>query len=598
MAKPLIVKRNVKGSALTFTELDANFQNLDDATFTLKAGSGGTDVVSDLNGTITLVATDGIAITGNNTAKTISLDSSVVQDITPQLGGDLDVQTFKITTSVSNGTITIEPNGTGDVLLNADTVRIGDSGGIGTLISNNGGLFLATPGTQDIDITTNGGGVGSGRITITGAANGNITLTPDGTGDVQLVADTIQVGDNGNPALITSNGAGSIKLNTNGGTNSGEILINQGVDANIELTPNGNGDIILNADTIQVGDSAATVTITSNGAGTLNLVTNNATVAAGPVSSTSGFLQIATGTSGNVVLSTSSAGTGVVVLSTFGSGSVLNRTDSTSNTSHVSMVRRTRSDVALAAMNGVTAPIAFALRDNTLTTNTFGRMQGAYSTGGGHSFQFTISSDSFAANTNQSLSVENQTLALGPTTGSQAQLISTAHAGNLRLDTNRGTTTPWINLTTGTNGGISIVPQGTGSATIVNSASTEIIDFNTSRVLSNVAIRGNVTTGVTMNKGATYTIGTTEKQYIEIEIINAGSGSNVVLEVTNLTVSGTGGHYAVLMYNNSGSSMDLDILNNGVTLTTASKNMPNTSRHICTIYCVGNYAAVETMDAV
>lgn len=120
MVKPVIVKRNTKGSALTFTELDTNFQNLDDATITLKGGSGGVDVVSDLNGTITLVATDGLTITGNNTAKTISLDTSVLQDTTPQLGGNLDVQTYKITTSVTNGNIEIDPPGSGKVIISGD----------------------------------------------------------------------------------------------------------------------------------------------------------------------------------------------------------------------------------------------------------------------------------------------------------------------------------------------------------------------------------------------------------------------------------------------------------------------------------------------
>ena len=42
--------------------------------------------------------------------------SNVVEDLTPQLGGSLDVNGKKIT-SVSNGDIDIEPNGTGDVLL-------------------------------------------------------------------------------------------------------------------------------------------------------------------------------------------------------------------------------------------------------------------------------------------------------------------------------------------------------------------------------------------------------------------------------------------------------------------------------------------------
>jgi hypothetical protein len=50
--------------------------------------------------------------------KTIPLDqiSDIVDDTTPQLGGDLDVNSRKIV-STSNGDITLEPNGTGQVVV-------------------------------------------------------------------------------------------------------------------------------------------------------------------------------------------------------------------------------------------------------------------------------------------------------------------------------------------------------------------------------------------------------------------------------------------------------------------------------------------------
>ena len=76
MAKPTIVTRAGKGSALTFVEGDANFTNLKDATLTVKAGSAGTDVVSDLNGTITLVAGTNVTLSGNNTSKEITINAS------------------------------------------------------------------------------------------------------------------------------------------------------------------------------------------------------------------------------------------------------------------------------------------------------------------------------------------------------------------------------------------------------------------------------------------------------------------------------------------------------------------------------------------
>jgi hypothetical protein len=76
MAKPAITKRSVKEAALTYNELDTNFQNLADATISLTAGTAGTQVTSDLNGNITLVAGTGVTLSGDNTAKTITINSS------------------------------------------------------------------------------------------------------------------------------------------------------------------------------------------------------------------------------------------------------------------------------------------------------------------------------------------------------------------------------------------------------------------------------------------------------------------------------------------------------------------------------------------
>ena len=114
MAKPVIVKRNTKGSALTFTELDTNFQNLDDATITLKAGTAGTSVASDLNGTITLVAGGGISLSGDNSAKTITITSTESQNLfqTVIAGGTslvADATTDNLTLSGGNGILAVLP---------------------------------------------------------------------------------------------------------------------------------------------------------------------------------------------------------------------------------------------------------------------------------------------------------------------------------------------------------------------------------------------------------------------------------------------------------------------------------------------------------
>jgi len=106
---------------------------------------------------------------------TTGLLSEVVQDTSPQLGGNLDVNGNSIV-STSNGSITIAPNGTGDVNLDADTVRVGDSNAAATLTTN---------GTGNLTINTNAGG-DSGSILITQGQNQDITLTPNGIGKVSV----------------------------------------------------------------------------------------------------------------------------------------------------------------------------------------------------------------------------------------------------------------------------------------------------------------------------------------------------------------------------------------------------------------------------
>ena len=102
--------------------------------------------------------------------------TSLADDTTPQLGGDLDVNGSDIV-SVSNADISIIPNGTGDVNLGTDTVQVGDL---------NADATITTQGTGDLILNTNNG-TASGNITIADAANGDITISPNGTGEAKAV---------------------------------------------------------------------------------------------------------------------------------------------------------------------------------------------------------------------------------------------------------------------------------------------------------------------------------------------------------------------------------------------------------------------------
>jgi hypothetical protein len=95
-------------------------------------------------------------------------------------------------------------------------------------------------------------------------SNGNIELTPNGTGDVYLNADTVRIGDLNTASILTTNGTGNLTLSTNNGTNSGTFVINQGINGNIALTPNGTGTINLAANTNVTGTLNATTALTSS----------------------------------------------------------------------------------------------------------------------------------------------------------------------------------------------------------------------------------------------------------------------------------------------------------------------------------------------
>jgi len=199
-------------TAGTLTTIDDdNFTLQDNADTSKKAQFQCSGISSSTTRTFTLPDANG----------TLSTLASVVADTTPQLGGQLDVNgqalgdgtlellkftetgsavneftianaaagagpTLSSTGTETNVDINITPKGTGDVVLVADTVTVGDAAAAATLRSNGAGtLTVTTGGTTDLILSTNNG-TASGTVTITDAANGAITLAPNGTGIVDI----------------------------------------------------------------------------------------------------------------------------------------------------------------------------------------------------------------------------------------------------------------------------------------------------------------------------------------------------------------------------------------------------------------------------
>jgi len=118
-----IVLRNTKGSALTIAEADANINNLN----TDKLEDITSESIGDLSDVNTSGATDGQVLTYSSSSnqfepQTLSSGgiSNVVDDTSPQLGGNLDVNGSYIV-STSNANVEFEPNGTGWVEIRGNT---------------------------------------------------------------------------------------------------------------------------------------------------------------------------------------------------------------------------------------------------------------------------------------------------------------------------------------------------------------------------------------------------------------------------------------------------------------------------------------------
>ena len=214
-----IVTRASKGSALTFTEGDANIVNLNNDKIELTnlsaATSGdGSLTYNNTTGAFTYTgpgttnyraafsAGSGISITDGIIANTQSPGiASLSADTTPTLGGDLNVATFSLVSS-SNGNITVSPNGTGRTVTNrlnyneavhslgttSGTIAPNAANGNVQTITLNGNLtlnaFTSPAAGQSITLIVNTGGTARTLTSTMKWAGGEKTLSTTDTTDI------------------------------------------------------------------------------------------------------------------------------------------------------------------------------------------------------------------------------------------------------------------------------------------------------------------------------------------------------------------------------------------------------------------------------
>ena len=127
-------------------------------TATFSQGSGANVSVS--NGASAIIFCDGAgsgaAVT--DVSNVLAVPTDLVNDTTPQLGGNLDVNSNEIT-SASNGNVVVNPNGTGTIELEAATNITGNTAVTGTfgvtgVTTFTGNAVPEADGTRDLGTTS------------------------------------------------------------------------------------------------------------------------------------------------------------------------------------------------------------------------------------------------------------------------------------------------------------------------------------------------------------------------------------------------------------------------------------------------------------
>lgn len=185
-----ITKRILKGSALTHIELDGNFTDLDGRITTLESASD-----SDSQ-TLTL-AGDDLTITGGNTVSLSTLSTEVVDDTSPQLGGNLDLNGNQITGSGGSAiaevvnVLTIVGGSNGIIMrtTGSSNITIGDQAG--DVVLGNSANSVEFVNDVDVDFTNTNVDFTSANVTGLSIVQGiddlsdvDTSTTPPGVGQV------------------------------------------------------------------------------------------------------------------------------------------------------------------------------------------------------------------------------------------------------------------------------------------------------------------------------------------------------------------------------------------------------------------------------
>ena len=357
-------------------------------------------------------------------------DASTIleQDTAPKLSANLDVNNFQITTDVTNGDVSIQPNGTGNVSIAAIQFK-------GTTLSS----------TDSTIINVNEGLVVDGTAAVSGALSSATSLALATGATVTGIADEDDMTSNSATLLATQQ---SIKAYVDTQITAEDLdfsaddstVLSIDLDSETLHFAGGTGisTSVSNNTVTHAIDTGTVVTLTDSQTLTNKVLTSptiNAATMTGNVTVDNLIFNdtdITTASNGNLTLNP--GGTGTIELHA--------ATNITGNVDVTGTL--TTDDITTAGTQTITGTLivdAVTIKDNKITTNASNAVL------------------EIAANSSGTIDVQNAMTTLGQTVTGTVTVTGQHNIDNLRMDGNT------INATN-TNGGITISPNGNGNITL------------------------------------------------------------------------------------------------------------------------------------
>ena len=247
---------------------------------TTLAGYGITDAQATLVSATNIKTINGATLLGSGDLTVSGSGGDVVDDTTPQLGGNLDVNGNKIT-STAGGDIDIEPDGTGDVLLGNfkfdvdQTVGAGQDNYVMTYDNSTGKISLEAASGGAGGILNTAGNTGTGSVTL--ASETLQVLGTTGEIDVEAAAFALSLS-------LADNISGILTLTATTSVTGGSIILSGGTidttdSSHITIPP----AVVMQSDLtvendLTVGNNIIADSFQSVGAGTPTLTSDSSII--------------------------------------------------------------------------------------------------------------------------------------------------------------------------------------------------------------------------------------------------------------------------------------------------------------------------------